>query len=63
MKHRVFDLIVTETQSGFHLRIPIKTGHLQVDVGPGFLDYNIMDFLSTAMKSPTRRLGENPSNE
>lgn len=58
---RITDLRITKTATGYNLYIPLKTGHLEIDVEIGELP-KLDRFIETALYSDFRRFGENPTS-
>jgi hypothetical protein len=56
----VADIGIYDEGEQWRLYIPIVTGSLELTVEKGRLD-DLDRFLSTALKTPLRRFGDNPS--
>jgi hypothetical protein len=59
MDRRVFDISIADEGDAWSLYIPIRTGSLELRLPKGD-DSDLSRFVDTAMKTPTRRFGENP---
>lgn len=62
MKGKVTDICISRTAEGWYLYIPIATGKLEFWTEAGKNEH-LDSFLDTAMRSKSRRFGEDPISD